>query len=491
MKSKKIIIIGSGFGGLAAGCLLATHGHQVEIFEKREQAGGRAYSYSFNQFSFDGGPSVITAPDLLREIFSRAGKKQEAYFQLVPVNPFYRIFNSQGIFFDYSNEIGSMREQIQQLSPEDVKGFEKLMKALNLGSSINPDLLQKPQTHFFDLLKNAPALFRLENEPDLFEFVGQFIHDEFLKHALSFHPLLIGSNPFKTGASLLLNMKKELEHGVFYPVGGTKSIIHGLVKLFNELGGKLHLNQDVKQIVTQQGRAIGVRLKDNSVLQADVVISNADTAYTYQSLLEPSLRKKNTDRRFNKLEYSFSLFVIYFGTSRRYTDTNLAHHNILINVPYQKLVEDIFYRKILSTNAFLYLHMPTLTDSSIAPPGCESFYVMSPVPDLSAKLDWAQISRSYRDQILDYLEENYLPDLKANIIVEHHLTPLHFKQTLNSHLGAAYATQNISNQSNWFRPHIQSEDVNNLYFVGAGTQPGAGLPAVLYSALFVDRLINK
>ena len=490
MKTKRIIIIGSGFGGLAVGCLLAAHGHQVEIFEKRDQPGGRAYSYTINQFTFDGGPSVITAPDLLSGIFTKAGKKQEDYFQLVPVNPFYRVFNSRGIYFDYSSQIASMRQQIMRLSPEDLKGFEKLMSALKPVGANSSRLLLQPQNRLLDFIKNAPTLFRLGNEPDLFEFVEQHIQDEFLKHAFSFYPLLLGSNPFKTGIDLLLNMRMELETGIFYPIGGTKSIVQGLFKLFTELGGKAHFNQEVRQIVTRQGRAIGIRLQDHSILQADLVISNADTAYTYQTLLEPSLRKKNTNRRFEKMEHSFSLFVIYFGTKQKYTGTNLAHHNILINASYQKLVEDIFYRKTLSTNSFLYLHMPTITDTSIAPPGCESFYVMSPVPDLSAKLDWTQISRSYRDQILDYLEENYLPDLKANIIAEHHLTPLHFKRTLNSYLGAAYAAQNIPSQSNWFRPHIKSEDVDNLYFVGAGTQPGAGLPAVLHSALFVDQLIN-
>ena len=491
MKPKKIIIIGSGFGGLAAGCLLAARGHQVEIFEKREQAGGRAYNYNINHFSFDGGPSVITAPHLLRKIFDQAGKNQKEYFQLVPVNPFYRIFNSQGVFFDYSNKITSMRAQVEQLSPGDVIGFEKLMNTLSDNAIKKPGLSQKIQTRFFDLFKNAPALIKLGNESDLYELVDLHIQDEFLKHALSFHPLLIGSNPFYTNARLLLNMKMELESGVFYPLGGTKSIINGLVKLFTELGGKIHLNNEVEQIITQRNRAIGIRLNDQSILQADLIISNADTAHTYLSLIDPSLRKKNNNRRFNNLEYSFSLFVIYFGTKRRYTDTNLAHHNIIINAPYKRLIEDVFYRKELSTNSFLYLHMPTYTDNTIAPPECESFYVMSPVPNLSSKLDWSQISRSYRDQILNHLEENYLPDLKANIVAEHHLTPLHFKQTLNSYLGAAYASQNILSQSNWFRPHNQSEDIKNLYFVGAGTQPGAGLPAVLYSAIFVDQLINE
>ncbi len=491
MKPKKIVIIGSGFGGLSVGCLLAARGHQVEIFEKRDQPGGRAYTYTFNQFTFDGGPSVITGPNLLEKIFKAAGKKPSDYFQLVPVNPFYRIFNSEGVFFDYSNNIPQMQAQVAQLSPGDAAGFKKLMEALTAIPSKKPGELPAPQTRMLDLFKNAPALIKLGNEPDLYEFVSQFIQDEFLKHALSFHPLLIGSNPFNTHPELLMNMKMELETGVFYPIGGTKSIIAGMVKLFNELKGKIHLNTEVDQIITQRGRATGVRLKDQSIVQADLIISNADTVHTYQSLIAPALQKKNRNQRFKNMEYSFSLFVIYFGTKRRYTDTNLAHHNIILNAPYKKLIEDIFYRKRLSPNSFLYLHMPTLTDATIAPEGSESFYVMSPVPNLQSKLDWTQISRSYRDQILDYLEEHFLPDIKANIVVEHHLTPLHFDQTLNSYLGAAYGAQNIPQQSNWFRPHNQSEDIRNLYFVGAGTQPGAGLPAVLYSALFVDQLINK
>jgi phytoene desaturase len=287
----------------------------------------------------------------------------------------------------------------------------------------------------------------------------------------------------------------EREWGVHYAMGGTGAIVNGLAKLLGELGVKVHLNAEVKEIVVENRRAKGIRLGDGSLIKADAVVANADVAWTYLHLIAPQHRRTNTDKRIQKLKYSMSLFVIYFGTKRRYTDTRLAHHNIILSERYTGLLRDIFANGELGNGELppdysLYLHMPTITDPSLAPPGHECFYVLSPVPHLGAKIDWSKQARPYRNAIMGFLEENYLPDLQANLVAEHYIDPLHFQGTLNSYLGSAFSVQPILTQSAWFRPHNRSEDIDNLYFVGAGTHPGAGLPGVLASAKIVDGLIS-
>jgi phytoene desaturase len=272
-------------------------------------------------------------------------------------------------------------------------------------------------------------------------------------------------------------------------MGGTGAIIRALVKLIEELGGRLELNAEVQEILVQGRRVTGVRLVDGTVRSADCVLSNAEVAHTYTQLIPAQYRRRNSDRRYHNMRYSMSLFVIYFGTKRRYTDTELAHHNIILSKRYKGLLNDIFRRRVLADDFSLYLHMPTITDPSLAPEGCEAFYVLSPVPHLGAGIDWAQAAKPYRDAIMEFLEDNYLPDLQSNIVVEHHIDPIHFRDTLNSYMGSAFSVEPILTQSAWFRPHNRSEDFENLYFVGAGTHPGAGLPGVLSSAKIAEDLI--
>jgi phytoene desaturase len=281
----------------------------------------------------------------------------------------------------------------------------------------------------------------------------------------------------------------EREWGIHYAMGGTGAIVSALGRLFKELGGQIHLDTEVKEIIIDNRRVKGIRLLDGSAEPADDIVSNADVAFTYRHLIPEQYRRKYTDRKLGHLKYSMSLFVIYFGTRRRYTDTNLAHHNIILGRRYKELLDDIFEHKHLAEDFSLYLHMPTITDSSIAPEGCENFYVLSPVPHLGANIYWTVMAKPYRDRIIHFLEENYLPDLSQNIIAEHYIDPLHFQNTLNSYMGSAFSIQPILTQSAWFRPHNRSEEFENLYFVGAGTHPGAGLPGVLSSAKIAERLI--
>ena len=489
---QKIIVIGSGFGGLAAAARLAARGHSVEIFEKRDKLGGRAYVYELNGFKFDGGPTVITAPFMFDEIFAAAGRRREDYFQLVPLTPFYRIFDPAGRSFDYNDDEAFTLGQIEKRNPADMQGYRQFItstKAVFQKGFV--ELADKPFLRFGDMLRVAPDLVRLQSYRTVYGYVSQFIKDDFLRQCFSFHPLLVGGNPFDTTSIYTLIHYLEREYGVHYAIGGTGAIVAGLGRLITELGGRIHYNAEVDEILTIGRRATGIRLADGTVHQADVIVNNGDVAFTYQRLLRDRRRTALKRWRLDRMDYSMSLFVIYFGTKRQYREQGLAHHNILLGPRYQGLLNDVFNRRTLADDFSLYLHMPTLTDPSLAPPGGEAFYVLAPVPNLGSNVDWATEAPRFRDRILSFLEEKYLPDLRDNIVALHHLDPRHFRDTLNSHLGAAFSVKPILTQSAWFRPHNRADEFDNLYFVGAGTHPGAGLPGVLASGKIADNLIAQ
>jgi phytoene desaturase len=487
MTSQTIIVIGSGFGGLGA----AARGHKVTLLEQRDKLGGRAYVYERNGFKFDGGPTVITAPFMFDDIFALAGKKRADYVQFIPCNPFYRIFDKDTQHFDYTADMTFTLEQIARWNPADQAGYQTLIantKAIFQKGFV--DLADKPFLHMTDMLKVAPDLIKMQSYKSVYQYVSQFIQNDFLRRCFSFHPLLIGGNPFDAPSIYTMIHYLEREWGIHYVQGGTGALVAALGQLFTELGGEIRLNCSVQQIlVNQQRRVTGVRLADGTVLQADVVVSNADVAYTYQNLIPAQYRRKYTNQHLASLRYSMSLFVIYFGTKRQYRDTPLRHHNIILGERYQALLNDIFKNKVISDDFSLYLHMPTITDPSIAPPGCENFYVLAPVPHLGSGTNWQTFAPIYRNKILQFLEAHYLPDLQANIIAEHFIDPRHFHDQLNSYLGSAFSVEPILTQSAWFRPHNRSEEFPNLYFVGAGTHPGAGLPGVLSSSIIAERLI--
>ncbi len=490
----RIIVIGSGFGGLSAAIWLAARGHQVEIFEKRDRIGGRAYVYEVNGFKFDGGPTVITAPFMFDDLFAAAGRSREDYVTFTPLDPFYRIFNHEGRSFDYNGNEAFTLDQIRQWNAADVEGYQRFIattKAIFQKGFV--ELADQPFLHFSDMLKVAPDLIKMQSYLSVYRYASQFVKDEFLRRCFSFHPLLIGGNPFDAPSIYAMIHYLERQWGIHYAMGGTGALVDALGKLFAELGGQIHLNAEIDEILVDErrrDRVTGICLSDGTIHQADTIVSNADVAFTYRSLIPAQYRRHFTDRRIERMKYSMSLFVIYFGTKKRYLDSGLAHHNIILGERYQGLLDDIFNKQIVADDFSLYLHMPTLTDPSIAPEGCEGFYVLSPVPHLGSGTDWTTAAKPYRDRIMNFLEANYLPDLQANIVAEHWIDPLHFQNTLNSYLGSAFSVQPILTQSAWFRPHNQSEDFENLYFVGAGTHPGAGLPGVLSSAIIADNLIG-
>ncbi len=486
----KVIVIGSGFGGLGAAARIAAHGYEVEVFEKRDKPGGRGYVYEIDGFKFDGGPTVVTAPFMFDDIFRLAGRQREDYVQFVPCDPFYRIYDHTGRHFNYNGDMDFILDQIEQWNPPDKDGYRRMMgKTRPIFEKGFLELADKPFLKITDMLRIAPDLIRLQSHKTVYAYVSQFIEHDFLRRCFSFHPLLVGGNPFTTTSIYTMIHYLEREWGVHFALGGTGAIINALVRLIEELGGQIHLNSEVEEILVEHGRAVGVRLADGSKHRADHVISNAEAAYTYMQLIPAEHRRRNSDARYRRTEYSMSLFVIYFGTKRRYLDSGLAHHNIILGKRYKGLLDDIFRRKVLADDFSLYLHMPTITDPSLAPEGCEAFYVLSPVPHLGAGVDWTQAAKPYRDTIIQFLEDNYLPDLQENIVTEHYIDPLHFRDTLNSYLGSAFSVQPIFRQSAWFRPHNRSEDIERLYLVGAGTHPGAGLPGVLSSAKIAENLI--
>ncbi len=481
------IVIGSGFGGIAAAIRLQVRGYDTTILEMRDKPGGRAYVFEHKGFIYDAGPTIITAPFLIDELFALAGKKTENYVGIVPVTPFYRIIFHDGQVFDYTGVESEIIEQIKKFNPDDVAGylqFAEKSKAIFDRAFI--DLADKPFSNIMDMVRVAPDLIKLRSDKSVFALVSQYIKHPLLQQVFSFHPLLVGGNPFQSSSIYAMIHYLERKWGVHFAMGGTGALVQGLLKLFAELGGKIRLNAKVAELLVEDGAATGVRLDSGETLPAKVVVSNADVANFYKKAVPAAARKKWTDQKLDSMRYSMGLFLIYFGTDRTYPE--LAHHTIVLTERYKELLEDIFKKKILASDFSLYLHAPTRTDPSLAPPGCECFYVLSPVPNLGGPIDWEAIKHDYAEAILESLEK-LCPHLRQHIISKMVWTPRDFETNLDAHLGSAFQFEPILTQSAWFRPHNVSEDVKNFYLVGAGTHPGAGVPGVLSSAKLLDRVI--
>jgi phytoene desaturase len=481
-------VIGSGFGGLAAAVRLGAKGYRVTVLEKLDAPGGRAYVYRQDGFTFDAGPTIVTAPFLFEELWKLCGRNMSEDVTLVPVSPFYRIRFRDGAHFDYSGDAAAVRAEIARFSPGDVGGYDAYMKASEAIFKVGFEQLGDVAfSKWTDMARIAPEMVRLSSHRSVYSLVSKFFRDERLRTVFSFHPLLIGGNPFTASSIYCLIAFLERRWGVHFALGGTGRLVDGLVKLIEGQGGRLCCNADVREIIVDNGVARGVRLASGEVLDADLVVSNADSAWTYRYLLPASARSRWTDRRIDRARYSMSLFVWYFGTRRRYDD--VPHHTILLGPRYKELLTDIFKRKVLADDFSLYLHRPTATDPSLAPEGCDAFYVLSPVPHLQSGTDWSEMSERYRRAIARELSKTMLPDLDNQVVSSRMLTPQDFHDRLSSFRGAAFGLEPILTQSAWFRPHNKSEDIANLYLVGAGTHPGAGLPGVLSSARVLESLI--
>ncbi|MBV8818388.1 MAG: phytoene desaturase [Acidobacteriaceae bacterium] len=485
---RTIAIIGSGFGGLAAAIRLQAKGYQVFLIETRDRLGGRAYVYQQRGFRFDAGPTVITAPFLIDELFEAAGRDTKDYVKIVPVDPFYRIEFHDGRSFEYNGDERECERRVAEFAPGDEQGYREMIRhARAIFEKGFLELSERPFLRFSDMLRIAPDLVRLQSYRTVYGFAAKYVNDPMLRRVFSFHPLLVGGNPFQTTSIYALIHHLEREWGVHYAIGGTGALVDALGEVFRELGGCVRLKSPVRHIEVRERAATGVQLQSGERIEADAVISNADVANTYRRLLPEGARKKYTDSKLARMRYSMSLFVIYFGTSRRYPE--VRHHTIILSERYRELLHEIFDAKQLPPDFSLYLHRPTCTDTSMAPDGCDCFYALIPVPNQLSGIDWTRQAKPFRDRVMRFLEAKYLPGLEECLVTERIFTPLDFETTLDSYRGAAFSFEPIFSQSAWFRPHNESEDVRNLFFVGAGTHPGAGVPGVLCSAKIAEKLI--
>ncbi len=486
---KRAVVIGSGFGGLAAAIRLQAKGYQTTILEMRDKPGGRAYVYEDEGFTFDAGPTIITVPFVLRELAELTGRDLDDYVRIVPCDPFYRIFFDDGRHFDYVGDPDRFEAEISRFNPDDVAGYRRFAAyTKRVFDRAFTDLAGHSFHSVWEMAKVAPDLMALRAEQSVYKRVSHFIKDPSLRIALSFEPLLIGGNPLRSSSIYAMIHYLEKTWGVHFALGGTGALVQGLVRLFQDMGGQIHLNARVAEITIDDGRATGCRLQDGSSFPAHIVVSNGDVANTYRKLVAPQYRRKWTDRRLERMKYAMSLFVIYFGTNRTYP--HLPHHSIVLGPRYEGLLADIFDRKIVADDFSLYLHAPTRTDPSLAPPGCENFYVLSPVPHLGGGQDWEAIKEDYADKIFASLEkEQLVPNLRKHLVTTRIFTPNDFETQLDAYMGSAFQFEPILTQSAYFRPHNKSEDVEGLFFVGAGTHPGAGLPGVISSAKVLDHWI--
>lgn len=482
------VVVGSGFGGLAAAIRLGARGYRVTVLEKLDAPGGRAYVHRQDGFTFDAGPTIVTAPFLFQELWALCGRRLADDVDLRPVDPFYRIRFHDGSVFDYTGNAAAMRAEVARFAPSDVAGYERLMAASETIFKIGFEQLgHVPFGSLMDMARIAPDLVRLGGFRTVFDMVRRYIRDPRLQIVFSFHPLLIGGNPFTTTSIYTLIMFLERRWGVHFAMGGTGRLVSGMVDLIRGQGGAVRCDAEVAEILVRDGVAGGVRLASGEAVAADIVVSNADAAWTYRHLVPGRWRRRWTDRRIERARHSMSLFVWYFGTDRQYPD--VAHHTILLGPRYRGLLEDIFERKVLAEDFSLYLHRPTATDPALAPRGCDAFYVLSPVPHLDSGTDWASRAEPYRRAIARQLEATVLPDLASHIVTSRMTTPQDFQDRLHSYRGAGFSLEPVLTQSAWFRPHNRSEEIDRLFLVGAGTHPGAGLPGVLTSARVLDQVV--
>ena len=484
------IVIGAGLGGLAAAVRLRALGYRVTVLEALDQVGGRARVFHRSGFTFDAGPTVITAPYLIDELFALAGRDSRDYFDLVPVDPFYRILFDDGERFDYVRDDERLLAQIERFDKRDVDGYRRLaahaQRIFDVGyTQLADQPFHRPQ----DMLRVLPAMMKLESYRSVHGLVAKYIRDERLRQAFSFEPLLVGGNPFSTTSIYLLIHWLERKWGVHFAMGGTGRMVAGIARLLDEMGVDVRLSSPVREIIVSKGVARGVALESGELIPADLVVANADPTTVYSRMISRANRPRHRDGRLDRVRQSMSLFVGYFGARRAPGDEDLAHHTILLGPRYRELLRDIFDRKVLARDFSLYLHAPTRTDPSMAPPGHDAFYVLSPVPNMRSGIDWSREAEPYFDRILESVEQRALPGLRSRIVDRFTMTPVDFAESLRSRDGAAFGPEPRLTQSAWFRYHNRSPDVKGLYFVGAGTHPGGGIPGVLNSAKVMERAL--
>ena len=487
--NKKAIVIGSGFGGIAVSLRLKKLGYDTTIVEKLESLGGRARVFEINGYKHDAGPTVITAPFLFDELFNLFNKNREDYLDFVPLEPWYRYYFHDGKTFDYCSTVEKTNEQISKFEPNDINGYYKLLnqskKIFDIGFT---QLSDKPFISFSKMIKVIPNLFILQSYLTVSQLVNKYLKNPYLRKAFSIHPLLVGGDPHTTTSIYALIHYLERKWGVFFCMGGTGKIVSELKKLMIECGIKIKTNTEVKEFVVENNKISKIITNNEAITNFDLVVCNADPPMVYSNLL----KKYNLKRPFKKeksLLYSMGLFVLFFGTKKKYN--NVAHHTIWMTERFKSLLHDIFKNKILSKDFSLYIHRPTATDNSFAPEGCDSFYVLCPVPNLQGNVEWDKESENLKDRIISELSKTIMPKLEETITDIFWMNPKDFKQDYNSMHGSGFSIAPIFTQSAWFRYHNRDKKIKNLFFSAAGSHPGAGIPGVLSSAKVVENIIKS
>ncbi|GAB4342031.1 MAG: phytoene desaturase [Calditrichia bacterium] len=488
---KRIIIIGSGFGGLSLAVRLQARGYQVSILEKNKRVGGHASRFKKKGYTFDMGPSLITAPDIVQKIFTAAGKRMDDYLDLIPLDPFYRLYFHDGSHLDYIGDGEKMKTEMARFNTGDAENYDKFIaRTKELYRAVIEDGLgSRPFDSWGTMLKFLPDALKLNALLPAYRFAANYFKDFRHRFAFSFHPLFIGGSPFRSPAVYQMIPYLEKVGGVWFSRGGMYSLVEALENVFRELGGEIRTNHEVQEILVENGRAVGA-IANGEVFRAEAVVSNADFKHTYGKLLAPQHRKKWNDRRLKRTAYGMSAYLLYLGVKKQYPQ--LLHHTLILSQRYRDLVKDIFDRRVLPDDFSMYLHVPTRSDASMAPAGCESMYVLIPVTNLSGKVDWNKTAEPFTQKVLDFLEHDFgLAGLQDAIEVKEIFTPLDFAAQRNNVLGAAWGVEPRLTQTAVFRPHNRSEDVKNLYLVGASTHPGAGVPGVMLTAEATESVIQQ
>lgn len=482
------LVIGAGFGGMASALRLRAKGYRVTLIDRCERLGGRAQAFERNGYRHDAGPTVITAPFLFDELFALFNEKLSDHLTLVPLKPWYRFHFADGEHFDYGGTLEETLAEIRRIEPQDGEGYLRLLKHSQRIFKVGfTELSTQSFDSFWFMLKQIPRLIRLQSYKTVWQLVSSYLKSEKLKQAFSIQPLLVGGNPFDTTSIYGLIHYLERAYGVHFAMGGTQAIVSALEHLMRRHGVDITLGKTVQSLVIEANTVTGAVLDNGQTMLADLIVSDGDPAYLYRHMIAPAKQSWMSRFKARKPTFSMGLFVLFFGTTRTYP--NVAHHTIWMGKRYRELLADIFDRKILSEDFSLYLHRPTATDSSFAPPGCDSFYVLCPVPNLLGGQDWSIEGPALRDRIVAALDQTILPGLTNTITEEFAMTPTDFQGNYLSEHGAGFSIAPLFSQSAWFRFHNRAEGLKNLYLVGAGTHPGAGLPGVICSAKVIDALI--
>ena len=487
--TKKVIVIGSGFGGLASALRLRAKGYEVTLLEKHSDLGGRARVFKKGNFIYDGGPTVITAPYLIEELFSLFNKKISNYVKIVPLDLWYRFVFNDGETFDYSGNEKLMEKEIKKFSDKDYEGYNKLVKfTKKIFDKGFTDLSDKPFNNFSFMIKQIPSLLNLKSYKSVYGLVSNYISNEKLRRVFSMHPLLVGGNPFTTTSIYTLILFLEKKWGIHYSMGGTGSVVKALEKLMEEENIRIIKDAEVTEIISKNKDVKAVKINNSKIIDCDYIVCNSDPPNVYKNLIKS---KDNYNflfkQKMKRMDYSMGLFVYYFGSKKQYK--NVAHHTIYFGKSYEEHLEKIFEKKVLSEDISYYLHRPSATDPNMSPNGQDAFYVLVPVPNNLSNISWSNEGEKFKDLILDKMDKSVLPGIKENVVSDFYLTPDYFEKDLATLHGSGFSIQPKFSQSAYFRFHNQSEVFDNLFFVGAGTHPGAGMPGVISSAKVLDKIL--